>query len=325
MLNHFLNGNSSSEEEKALLQWLDSKDGKEHLDSYYQEKWAETSNNDLSEEVQDRMYHRIKFQIEKETKSKKVSWFRMYSVSIMKYAAVALIFLCLGILFHSGYFLWVDESTVSEYIVSADKGQKASITLPDGTKVWLNSHTRLKYATNYGKKIRNVKLEGQAYFEVAKDKAHPFIVQAGEVEIESLGTAFDVKAYKEDGKVTTSLYEGKVLTSVGDNKIILNPNEQACYDKRKRELKKNISDNPLYARLWRNNELSFDNETMEEIAIRLNRLYNISVKLEDEKLKKYCFSGVIKNNSMENFFEILSLTIPIQYVIQGDTIILSLK
>lgn len=82
--------------------------------------------------------------------------------------------------------------------MEAEKGQRASVMLPDGTKVWLNSHTQISYNSNYGMKDRVVALAGEAYFEVAKDKDHRFIVKTGDMEVEALGTSFNVKAYKED-------------------------------------------------------------------------------------------------------------------------------
>lgn len=207
------------------------------------------------------------------------------------------------------------------YKVLVDKGQRASILLPDGTRVWLNSHTELTYNGDYGKKNREVVLSGEGYFEVAKDSVSPFIVKAGEMEIEALGTAFNVKAYAEDKESTATLFEGKVRTSVGENEVLLKPNESVCVNKvsRKMAVSAEFAD---YARMWKDNELVFRGETMEEVAVMLDRLYNVKVQFASERVKHYRFSGVIKNNSLENVVELISLTAPIVYrKVSGNIVI----
>lgn len=114
-----------------------------------------------------------------------------------------------------------------DYVVLADNGQRASVVLPDGTKVWLNSHTKLNYKSDYGVKERSVSLSGEAYFEVSKDTLRRFLVNAGDMEVEALGTAFNVKAYEEDDEVVTTLFEGSVRTAVGKEFVILSPDESA--------------------------------------------------------------------------------------------------
>lgn len=207
------------------------------------------------------------------------------------------------------------------YKVLVDKGQRASVILPDGTKVWLNSHTELTYNGDYGKGNRQVVLSGEGYFEVAKDTTLRFIVKAGEMEVEALGTTFNVKAYQEDRELTTTLFEGKVRTSVGKDEVILKPDESLSFDKSSRRMI--VSDDlAAYARMWKDNELVFKGATMEEVAVMLDRLYNVKVRFASEKVKHYRFSGVIKNNSLDNVIELISLTAPIMYKKVGGEIII---
>lgn len=210
-------------------------------------------------------------------------------------------------------------------MVLADNGQRASVVLPDGTKVWLNSHTKLNYKSDYGVKERSVSLSGEAYFEVSKDTLRRFLVNAGDMEVEALGTAFNVKAYEEDDEVVTTLFEGSVRTAVGKEFVILSPDESAVFNKSSHILSVNHPTNASYARLWRTNELAFSGESLEEIAVLLNRMYNVEVRFLSNKIKGYSFSGVIRNNSLDNVFEIISLTAPITYVSVGDTIYLNEK
>ena len=243
----------------------------------------------------------------------------------LSHAAVAFVCISLGIGSHWYYMRQVPLSDPLDYVVSADNGQRASVVLPDGTKVWLNSHTKLNYKSDYGVKERSVSLSGEAYFEVSKDTLRRFLVNAGDMEVEALGTAFNVKAYEEDDEVVTTLFEGSVRTVVGKEFVILSPDESAVFNKSSHILSVNHPTNASYARLWRTNELAFSGESLEEIAVLLNRMYNVEVRFLSNKIKGYSFSGVIRNNSLDNVFEIISLTAPITYVSVGDTIYLNEK
>ena len=211
------------------------------------------------------------------------------------------------------------------HTLKVPRGGGYFVILDDGTKVWLNSHTKLNYKSDYGVKERSVSLSGEAYFEVSKDTLRRFLVNAGDMEVEALGTAFNVKAYEEDDEVVTTLFEGSVRTVVGKEFVILSPDESAVFNKSSHILSVNHPTNASYARLWRTNELVFSGESLEEIAVLLNRMYNVEVRFLSNKIKGYSFSGVIRNNSLDNVFEIISLTAPITYVSVGDTIYLNEK
>lgn len=145
------------------------------------------------------------------------------------------------------------------------------------------------------------------------------------MEVEALGTSFNIKAYKEDTEIITTLFSGSVQTSVQENTIRLRPEEYASFNRENGRFSASHSDNVDYALIWRNNELAFERQTMEEIAVLLNRMYNVEIVFRSEKIKNYRFSGVIKNNSLDNVIELISLTAPIIYQSSGDTIILNEK
>ena len=121
--------------------------------------------------------------------------------------------------------------------------------------------------------------------------------------------------------MTTTLFEGKVRTAVGKDEVILRPDESLSFDKvsRKMQVSKDIA---AYARMWKDNELFFKGETLQEVAVMLDRLYNVQVRFASEKVKHYRFSGVIKNNSLENVIELISLTAPITYKKVGGDIVI---
>ena len=165
-------------------------------------------------------------------------------------------------------------------------------------------------------------MTGEAYFEVAKDKEKPFIVETAGMNVEALGTTFNVKAYREDSQIIATLFSGSVRVSSDRDNVILSPDENATFERRSGKLAIHKLDNSSYAKMWRNNDLVFNGETLEEIAVLLNRMYNMQIAFKSERIKQYRFSGVICNNSLDNVIELISLTSPITYETRGDTIIL---
>lgn len=324
LLESFMRGETSSQEEQLLANWLHSPEAKEELLDYYQETWN-NSGNDLAAEVQRRMYERIKSQMHtipqlNQQKTKK----RFPLRRVLQYAAVVLLVIMAGVGGHLYTTVQVKdtEHNNSKYLVQTDKGQRANITLPDGTVVWLNSYTQLQYNADYGTTKRIVTLTGEAYFEVAKNKDKPFIVKTEGVDVEALGTTFNIKAYQEDPRIVATLFSGAVRIASNENNVILSPDENATYDRNSGRLVINQLENSSYAKMWRDNELVFNGETLDEIAVLLNRMYNVQIIFKSERIKKYCFSGVICNNSLDNVIELISLTSPITYETRGDTIVL---
>ncbi len=325
LLDCFMHGELSAEQEHELRTWFKQPGAREVLFQHYSQSWTEAEGKKISVEIQNRMFRNIQNRIHAETgrREKRKSVQKLQFRQWLPYAA-AVVFL-LGFTTFVHLYLNLANKTenysLQTYKVLVDKGQRASVILPDGTKVWLNSHSELTYNGNYGKGNRQVILSGEGYFEVAKDSTSRFIVKAGEMKVEALGTTFNVKAYQEDKELTTTLFEGKVRTSIGKDEFILKPDESLSFDKSSRRMV--VSDDlAAYARMWKENELVFKGVTMEEVAVMLDRLYNVKVRFASEKVKHYRFSGVIKNNSLENVIELISLTSPIMYKKVGGEIII---
>lgn len=327
LLDRFMRNETTPAENDILLSWFKSHESKEDLDNIYNERWLEAADKTIPSDLQGRMFHQIKASIAKEEKNqaivpvKKQLWRKW-----LAYAAMIAICVGIGVGSHLYTRTTFENQTIGkEYTVKAERGQRASITLPDGTKVWLNSHSEITYSGNYGLNDRKIFLKGEAFFEVAKQENLRFIVNADELDIEALGTSFNVKAYQEDDVITATLYTGKVKAMAGKEEVVLYPNQSVMFNRIEHKLVESNMDNSIYARMWLDNELSFDGQTLSEIAVILKRVSNVQIEFASEKIKQYKFSGVIRNNSLDNVIELISLTAPITYHSRGDTIVLSEK
>lgn len=324
LLEKYMQGLTSLEEEKALIDWMKhDSNARSTIYAYYEKKWNGISDDNVSAELQYKMLMNIKQNINQHKIENKIigRGKKVVLRDTMKYAAVILMTLFVSV-FSAYYYFSLSGSDVKNFVVYADKGQRSSLILPDGTKVWLNSDSKLEYDNTYGVKERKVKLTGEAYFEVAKDKEHRFRVNTDGVDVEALGTSFNVQSYPNEDEIITTLLEGKLKVSISGQEAILLPNQQACFGKDNNKLNIENVENANYSNSWTKGEFAFNGETLEEIAIELSRMYNMEIKFNSEEIKSYNYSGIIKNNSLFNVLEIIELTSPVTYEVVNDSIIL---
>ena len=178
------------------------------------------------------------------------------------------------------------------------RGGEFSLELADGTRVWLNAESRLRYPVAFMGKERKVEMEGEVYFEVAKNREKPFIVTVNGVDIRVLGTSFNVSAYQEE--VVTTLVEGKVQLKRGDEQVVLSPNQQAIWSDDKFKVKQVDARNYV---LWKEGIFYFEDVDLERILDDMARWYNVNIFYMNPTLKKMKFSVEIKR--YEDINEIL--------------------
>lgn len=321
LLHRLIAGSTTEEENRQLMEWFRQCASREEFFKLFERAWKESS-DEMPRDVQERMYRRLSRGLDEEKKQTKVILLRLrFSRKIWQRVAVACIIVVLSLVNYNMYHKQKQLST-QNFMVSAEKGQRAFVTLPDSTKVWLNSDTKISYPADYGMKERNVALVGEAYFEVAKNPAKRFVVETKGLQVEALGTAFNINAYKNDNKIIASLFSGSVRVSYEDHVAILKPHESVKVDLLTRNFLQYEDNNMKDIALWRKNEITFDGESLEEIAGIINRLYNTTIYIEDESLKKECYIGTVRNNSLENFIDIINLTTPVVYENKGDTVFL---
>lgn len=318
LFNKFLQKEATKEEVQLLIQWLKEEDT---FYSWIDEHWKAVS-PDMEPALQQKIWRHIEDKAQQDKHSARIFPIkrqRMFYRSVIRIAVIALLLLVTGV---GAYFHAMQQMRMPDMIVSIDKGQKANITLPDGSKVWINSDSRLSYGSQFNFRERVLHLDGEAYFEVAPDKERPFIVETGNVSIKALGTSFNVKSYRNEKKMSAILMTGKIEVQSEFSKEILYPNEQIIIDKHTGKVQKNgVAEAAIFSN-WRYNILRFNAETLENIALALERNYNTPIIFKSEKLKKYRFTGTLGNTSLDSILEILSLTSPLSFEVKDGQILL---
>ncbi|WP_075967071.1 FecR family protein [Parabacteroides massiliensis] len=199
------------------------------------------------------------------------------------------------------------------------------IVLPDGTRVSLGTQTSFSYDSRYGKSERVVQLEGEANFEVTKEKNKPFIVKTKEQSIEALGTKFNVSAYPTDSLLTTTLLEGSVLLTTQNllHPTILKPNEQFIYNKKTQlTILQQVDANQFVS--WTTGYYFFPEQSLEAILYRLSHVYGVQFTIESETLSRRTFTGTFyRGQSIKDIMEIIHLSIPIRYKIDDHHVTIS--
>lgn len=238
--------------------------------------------------------------------------------------------------------------TIGEsFTIEAPRGAKSVVSMADGSRIWLNAGSKITYSEAYNKKNRDIFLEGEGYFEVAKNENINFRVYAADIVVSALGTSFNVRAYPEDGVVETTLVEGSVSirrASASDQSegIILEPNQRASFytdrftvnrANREENLVSNgeASPKPMRVRLqsninteistsWKNKKWVFEREKLGSLAQKLERQYDINIIFEDDEIKDFVLTGTLEEESVEQVLAALQLTLPITFSIQHSDV-----
>jgi ferric-dicitrate binding protein FerR (iron transport regulator) len=193
---------------------------------------------------------------------------------------------------------------------------RSSLTLPDGTKVWLNAGSKLSYPVLFSDKYREVKLSGEAYFEVKKDKNWPFVVNSENMNIVVTGTTLNCNAYPENNQIQTVLVEGAVTVmnqSATETEIIA-PGELAVFDRNSQKIAKTKVDLEKYI-AWKNGKLMFREDKMNLVVEKLERWYNVEFEIKDKEISDYVYTATFIDESLEQVLKMLSLSAPISYTV----------
>lgn len=241
-----------------------------------------------------------------------------------------------------------EQQKPDEASVSTRYGSKTDIILPDGTKVWLNAGSKITYDKTFGESIRNVSLTGEAYFDVVHNAEKPFVIHTTAMDIRVLGTEFNVKSYPDEKTTEASLIRGSIEVTLKDKqaeKVILKPNQKivvsndqelapATVDAPKKALQHSEPifslrhlnyfslDSTIVETSWVQNRLVFEDESFEEIAIRMSRWYGVNFDFGNDSSKKLRFTGNIKNESVVDALKAMQITADFKFRILSDKHIL---
>ena len=213
------------------------------------------------------------------------------------------------------------DTTEIFHTLEIPRGGEYLLTLSDGTMIYLNSESTLSFPVKFQGKERKVYLTGEAYFKVAKNTEHPFVVTAGELEVLVTGTTFGVRAYKDEKDIQTTLESGQVTVRVEGKSVKLVPNKQVLFNKSTMGLEVRDVDVDLYL-AWVDGRLVYDNCPLEKILTDLGRWYNIDVFYSRDELRSYQFSlNMKKHEEFTQVLELIGKTGEVQFEIKDNTVI----
>ncbi len=314
----YLKGNAEPEEVKRLVEWLKSND----FEDWTVRQWEESIG--LSADFDSRRRRDLLDRIKREigisasvSPEQHVLVSRRLSLRVMKVAATILLLLSVGV---AAYWLEGNQPDRTDLSVSAPKGQKARMVLPDGSEVWLNAASQIVCGNHFNQKERLVYLEGEAYFKVAKDTKRPFIVQTKDVKVKVHGTTFNVNTYDET-ETEVTLLEGAVeLMTETNPSLHLKPNEKGVYNRQTNQLTMEATD-AAFAIDWTMNRIRFRDESLASIMRRLERCFDIEVTISNDSLGKKRFTGDFsRNETIEQLFDVMSSNHNFNYSIKGNAI-----
>lgn len=357
LIKKYLGGEISEADKKKLFEWIYSNTANEKLFYSIKDIWETAKYESITKNIHtdDEWDKFIGKAIKEETVNYKRKLVTMQVVKkVLQIAAIIII------TFGVGFFTRNLIPQKQEYTtLNVPYGAKTQLELADGSKIWVNSGSKLTYPTKLSEKEVNIFLEGEAYFDIVKDKGRKLNVKTSTISIQVLGTAFNVKAYKDEDIVEATLVRGaiSILGKVGNKSIeqavLLKPNQQATLVKGKQNIHvsevkdeaSKIIPNKVKKKIesvqpsltinekvdvvdftsWKDNKLVFKSERFEDLAVKIERWYNIKVIWEDEELKNTLYTGVFEKETIEQALQALSLSSPFKYQINKNEISIKKK
>jgi transmembrane sensor len=354
-----LQGKANDHEYEAAYIWINSEPANQEYYRQIQDAWiaAEiiTSKNQYDCQMAwKRIAHRTGI---------KLFDFPKINSTWSKIAAFFIISFALGAFSYHYFIVPKELFKERDFIVQSPLGSKSYMVLPDSSKVWLNAGSTLSYSTHYDVSQRSVHLIGEAYFDVKTNDRLPFRVYAADLVINAFGTEFNVKAYPEERYVETTLVSGLVTLERTDEnfemeKIILKPNQRASMVRGEAridiskvakgtqegkgikvttELSKqnpdkipekivvrNVFRTEVFTS-WKDKRLIFDSEKMADLAVKLERIYDVKISFEDEELKNYRLTGTLEQETIEELLYAIRLAIPMDFQIKNRNVVFTLN
>jgi transmembrane sensor len=318
----YLQGNCTESEFEQILVWIKEEatttSGQDIVNEIWNEFEAEAG---LAERIKynrilDKIHHQINISQNSRQSKLQITPIRNRILLGLTRAAAILLIPVLSLLI---YTTLSNKDRIakdcSDLVVEAPLGSRVNFELSDGTRVWLNHGSKLKYPYRFDKENRKVLLTGEAYFAVAHNENVPFIVGTDRLSVKATGTEFNVSAYPEDNVIETTLVEGRVIIyERKDNKelIALSPNECLKFNPNKSEFTLETGNTAKYT-AWKEGRLVFRNDSLAEIARKLSRWYNVDVEIINKKAKEFTYTATFTNETLSQVLELMTLPAPVSY------------
>ncbi len=348
---NFLARKGSSDDTRMLKEWLDAdprhrEELKQWLKTWDAGEMADNINKYKPDEAYRQFMLRLKGAASVKTVIPKPRK-RFLFDNVRRIAAIFAVGFLMGIF---SYFLIIQRQPKAVAFVESivPLGSKSEIKLPDGSTVWLNAGSKLRYPTDYGETTRDIYLEGEGYFKVSKQADKPFTVHTAMVKVKALGTEFNVKAYPEEGVTETTLISGEVSIDKGETDtsmkrtVLLKPGQKLSIGMRQEaEPEKNIelsSDAnqlpseqiiPKIKQLapsiaeaevsWKERNWRIESEELQYLTVKMERRYDVCIHVDDA-LKNYRFTGTIKDESLEQVLNAMQLTAPMSFKVESKDV-----
>jgi transmembrane sensor len=337
LLEKYFSNRCTEEELKSVLKWFAESSYTSEGKSLLHKIWEDLpdKNDNLKTDFDlllDRIHHKVNLAQSKELLYKadqdliKYKRKERFLKTLMKVAAILLLpVLGFGLYMSARYqsarnTRLMANQTYNEVFSSVDAITK--VTLPDGSKVWLNHSSSLKYPAIFLGNTRNVELKGEGYFEVVHNTKIPFIVKTSDIQIKAVGTTFNIMAYPDEDRIETSLINGKIeLEKASPNgKIIpllkMKPQDFAVFKKSNNEItNRTITDDRYFS--WKDGKLIFDAEPMHDVVKKLSRWFNVDIQINDPMLLDLTYTATFTHETLPQVLELMSLISPVSFSVQG--------
>lgn len=292
-------GEASNEEKRNIETWLNREPDNRKLLNDLKEIWLSSGiehnpdHYDVERAIQ-KFMQKTSF-----LKEKAVERDRIYHFA--RYAAILLVALMIPASYYFGKKSITSSNTFTT--ISCALGDKTSIVLPDSSRVSLNSGSKLTFNNNFKNGARQVSLDGEAYFSVRKDPRNPFRVKTSAIDVEVLGTEFNLKAYSNEQTITTTLVTGSLKVTGNNKSTTIKPNQKLIFNIENQEMNiHQISDLSMDTE-WKNGRLIFRNQSLGELEFELERWFDVEIEFADERVKSRRFTGTLEH---ESILEIIS-------------------
>lgn len=318
ILNKFVSGRKLSDEEFSELRSLFSNPAREHtVEMWLEAKWKLAPGTDVEVD-----YETLQRKIQAYERSRSLKYRIINSPGFQTYRRMAAVLL-IPLLVVSGLLITRAFDPVKTYTAEAPWGEKARLILPDGSRILLNAGSRIRYGSDFDRRNRRLELDGEAYFEVCKNKGKPFVVSTPYLDVRVTGTKFNVNAYSEEKSVVTSLVEGSVRIKTRNGKTYhLTPGQSLALDKDTektvfRELNQDVT------LAWCENRLIFADDDIVSLARKIEKWYGVKVSYDPAQFGNSTFTvRLMEGERLGNLMDIIETALDAECSMQADTLII---